>query len=130
MANVVGDVGGVLERDVCGIGEVRYVAADSTKITSCVGYFAYFSAAEELRIPTALVNDPLSPPGLTVQCPLQAGWNTVGNPLNNMALLPAGTTGFWWDPQAQAYQVVHQIGWGSAVWVHSPAPSELTLTGV
>lgn len=63
----------------------------------------------------------------TVSCPLDAGWNLVGDPLNKPLALPGGTVGFWWDPEQDSYRPVDQIPFGGAIWLYSSTAQTVTL---
>ena len=98
-----------------------YVAQSSKVATGCGGYWAYFNTAT--TVPLA------APSGATsVTCPLQFGWNVVGNPFAVRAILPAGVTAYHWNPQRGDYDVVSTLNPGDAVWIYSPAPGTITLT--
>jgi hypothetical protein len=86
----------------------------------CQGYWAYFVQPASVALPAAT--------GPTQTCPLQAGWNLIGNPFSGQALLPSGVTGWYWNPDRGAYDSVTAIPPGGAVWLISDSPSSITLT--
>ena len=89
--------------------------------TACVGYWAYYSDPATVTLnPTAA--------GPTRSCALLAGWNLLGNPFAGAALLPDGLSGYYWNPDRGAYDVVSTIPPGGAVWIYLSAPSTVTLT--
>jgi len=100
-----------------------YVATDN-RILGCQGSWAYFAS------PTAVSFDINGPngPGYTSQCSLQAGWNLVSDPFYWRALLPPGVSGYWWNPEKQAYIAVDSMEMGQSIWMYSPADTIITLT--
>lgn len=108
-------------------GPFGYAAADSTNMSSCVGYFAYLPSAEEFN-PGPSITNGIAPHGTTMHCPLQPGWTMVGNPFNTVALLQEGFNGFWWNPRTSQYQLQDMLTWSGAVWIYSPTSSTVTLT--
>jgi hypothetical protein len=113
-----------------------YVAASGSKAVVCQGYWAYFTDPTTVTLSA-------SSGGASQSCPLQAGWNLIGNPFAGGALLPAGITAYHWNPDAERYDIVQVIPPGAAVWINvsaagaillqfvsetTPASSELTIS--
>ncbi|MBV9279263.1 MAG: hypothetical protein JOZ41_04210 [Chloroflexi bacterium] len=101
-------------------GPGGYVAPAILYASLCQGYWADFRSAVSLPLPRSALTS-------ARPCPVQAGWNLVGNPFAVVAELPAGTVAFAWDPGAGSYVPASSIGVGRAVWVYSAAPAALTL---
>jgi hypothetical protein len=98
-----------------------YVTPGTATTNLCEGYWAYF------RRPGAPIS-PARPPAASPQtCPVRAGWTMVGNPFLSVALLPAGTAGFLWDPTTQQYAAVRAIPLGGAVWINAATDASITL---
>jgi hypothetical protein len=85
----------------------------------CQGLFAYFAAPADV----ALAPDS----GGTQTCQLQPGWNMVGDPFADPAMLPPGIIGFFWDPTADRYVGEGQIPAGGAVWLYTASAQSITL---
>jgi hypothetical protein len=102
------------------------VTGSATSLSSapptCTGYWSYFAATASVNLPA---NSTVASPA---SCTLQPGWNLVGNPFSSAAILPTGTTAYWWNPATQSYQAVGQIPLGGAVWVFNSGSATTTLT--
>ncbi|MDQ2741162.1 MAG: hypothetical protein M3Z66_02535 [Chloroflexota bacterium] len=101
-------------------GPSGYSSPAVKQATLCGGYWAYFSQPTQVTIPASA--------GGTQACPLQQGWNLVGNPFQTPAALPAGLTGFYWDTTTNQYTTVTSIPVGGAVWVYTSAPASIMLS--
>ena len=66
--------------------------------------------------------------GPTQTCHLTAGWNLLGNPFSGSAQLPAGLTGYYWDPGSQQYLQLNTIPQGGAVYVYATVAEDVILT--
>jgi hypothetical protein len=97
-----------------------YVPASSSKAVACQGYWAFFTDAT-----TVTFSD--SSGSVSQSCPLQAGWNLIGNPFAGGALLPAGVTAYHWNPDTERYDIVQVIPPGAAVWINVPAAGSILL---
>jgi hypothetical protein len=105
-----------------------YAPTPTRTFSGCTGYWAHFVSVTASHVtPTALVGG-TTPPGTTASCPLWAGWNLVGNPFRNVAQLPSGMTGFYWDATSEQYQATPLNPIAGSVWVYVGAPSSLLLT--
>ncbi|HLJ68899.1 MAG TPA: hypothetical protein VKX16_16215 [Chloroflexota bacterium] len=87
----------------------------------CQGYYAYFADPATVTLSATAT-------GPAQSCPLTAGWNLIGNPFAGSAVLPAGLTGYWWNPDRGAYDVVSAIPPGGAAWIYASAAGAVTLT--
>jgi hypothetical protein len=97
-----------------------YVAASGSKAMDCQGYWAYFTDSTVLTLSG-------SDGSASQSCPLEAGWNLIGNPFAGGALLPAGVTAYHWNPDAERYDIVQVIPPGAAVWINSSAAGAILL---
>ena len=101
-------------------GSNGYSVPSGTTTSLCQGVWAYFSAFTEVH--------PTTPPlAVTQTCPLQPGWTMIANPYLSGALLPSGTTAFYWVPGGQEYVPVTEIPLGAAVWIYSASAGSVTL---
>lgn len=118
-------VGGPAGTDLSAASELAtwssntYVVPPISITQPCQGYWAYFAQPATVTLPAAT--------GPTQTCGLQAGWNLIGNPFSGQALLPAGVTGWYWNPSRGAYDSVTAIPPGAAVWLISDSASSITL---
>jgi hypothetical protein len=103
-----------------------YVPTGSPVVSSCEGYWAYFPGPMAVAFPAQLPG--VDGPGYHVRCPLQSGWNLIGNPFTWTAAIPAGTTAFYWN--GQKYDVVQQLEMGQALWIYSTSLASIILTSV
>lgn len=97
-----------------------YSMPASARTETCVGYWAYFNSVTRVTLAPSL-------PGPTQSCPVQAGWNLVGNPFDSPAALPS-VTAYWWDPTVGRYVSVNAIPTGGAAWIYSPVAGSITLS--
>lgn len=97
-----------------------YTDASGRVATACTGYWAFFVNPAVLPLPLST--------GPTQSCPLQPGWNLVGNPFSGIANLPFGTSGYEWRPLAGSYAIVNSIDPGHAVWIYSSQAGSVNLT--
>jgi hypothetical protein len=102
-------------------GPTGYVIPSTTTTVQCQGYWAYFSNTSALVLPG-------TPSGQTQVCLLQVGWTMVGNPFGAIAVLPAGMSGYYWNPNTSQYQTVTSMAPGAAAWIYSPSGGSVTLT--
>jgi hypothetical protein len=98
-----------------------YGALSGRTATACQGYFAYFSTRLNLTVPAGST-------GPTQTCHLTAGWNLLGNPFSGSAQLPAGLTGYYWDPGSASYLQLNTIPQGGAVYVYATVAEDVILT--
>lgn len=92
----------------------------------CFAGWIFFSAATD-AVAGGYRQDANGNPISTQDCPLDTGWNMIGDPFPVPALLPGGTVGYHWNPMQAAYEVVNTIPPGSAVWVYSPSTASVLL---
>jgi hypothetical protein len=97
-----------------------YYNPTSTNALLCQGYWSF------VAVPTTVTLAP-STSGATQECPLQAGWNLVGNSFTVPALLPAGLIAFAVNMTAGNYMQVPAIAPGGAVWIYATQASSVTL---
>jgi hypothetical protein len=97
-----------------------YLNPPTDRVAACQGYWAFFVD------PTSIVLDSTAT-GPSQTCPLVAGWNILGNPFAGVAVLPAGVTGYWWNPDELTYDLVGAIPPGGAVWLLSAAQNSVVL---
>jgi hypothetical protein len=101
-------------------GADGYTPLSTRQATLCVGYWAFFTRPTQVTIPASA--------GGTQSCPLQPGWNLVGNPFQAAAALPAGVTAFYWNPVSSQYMTVTSIPVGGAVWIYSSIATNILLS--
>lgn len=99
-----------------------YVSLPGATTSGCQGYWAYFATSTSIALPIAT--------GSTQTCSLQSGWNLLGDPFSDAVALPAGLSGFHWNPATGAYDVVTSISPGMAIWLYSATASSVVVTDV
>jgi hypothetical protein len=98
-----------------------YTTPASKVASQCQGYWAWFTS------PTVVTLNP-SATGPTQTCPVQVGWNLIGNPFAGAAALPTGTLAYYWDTAKQGYDQISAIPPGGAAWVYAASSGSITLT--
>src|SRR5947209_14634520 len=100
-------------------GAEGYVAPSGPTTATCQGEWAYFAAPSDVVLATA--------ESTKEDCSLRPGWNMVGDPFNDPALLPAGVIGYVWDPSTEHYLSAGQVPSGGAVWLYSETATSVSL---
>lgn len=104
-------------------GPNGYFTPTSGVVGACEGLWAYFPTPVSVSLDQTAV-------GPTATCPLQEGWNLLGNPFAGAAQLPSGTVAYHWNNNRGGYDVVNTIPVGGSVWVYTALPRTIVLTYV
>ncbi|HEY3373550.1 MAG TPA: right-handed parallel beta-helix repeat-containing protein [Candidatus Aquicultor sp.] len=83
------------------------------------GYWAFFS-----KETTVTMNMKSTGEAATE---LQAGWNMVGNPFDDDALVPTGYDAYVYKQATKQYKLTTTIPAGSCAWINSSVPKTITL---
>jgi hypothetical protein len=97
-----------------------YYNPTSTKAAVCQGYWSLVAVQTTVTLAAP-------PVGGSQDCPLQAGWNLIGNPFVVPALLPIGVTALTINKSTGNYMQVPAIAPGGAVWIYAGAAATITL---
>lgn len=101
-------------------GPNGYLTPSDAHAALCTGYWFYAAVPAHWLVPLAT-----QAPTTEQACPLQAGWNMIGNPFLTAALLPSGTTAYAWTEGR--YELVSAIPLGGAVWIYADAAGSILL---
>lgn len=99
----------------------QYEFSSSHTAAACAGYWSDQTAPVTVTFPAT------TPPATQV-CPLQQGWNLVGNPLPGTANIPSDTLAYTTTPGTTAYAQIHSLNAGTAAWIYAATAGSVTFT--